>query len=112
MKRSYQPTIPKERTRRLQGPVLIVYAFTITVFIFAFIVFAQFTAKRQGDLLYQEKIQAGKIGLNHFLNKAAIPLLDDDALSLNALLKEAIPYQCTYLYRQEILLGSVLKKQG
>jgi len=89
MNRSYQPTISKERTHRLQRPVLTVYAFTITVFIMALLIFAQFIAKMQGDLIYQEKIQAGKIGLSHFVNNAAIPLLDDDALSLNALLKEA-----------------------
>lgn len=72
----------------MRRPLLIVYAFTITVFIFAFIVFAQFTAIRQRDLLYQEKIQAGKIGLSHFINNAAIPLLENDTLSLNTLLKE------------------------
>lgn len=72
----------------MQRSVLIVYAITIIIFIFAFIVFAQFTAKKQRDLLYQEKIQAGKIGLSHFINNVAIPLLENDTLSLNALLKE------------------------
>jgi hypothetical protein len=75
MNRSYQPTIPKEKTHRLQRSVLTVYAFTITIFIVVLLIFAQFTAKRQGDLLYQEKIQAGKIGLSYFVNNAAIPLL-------------------------------------
>ena len=95
MTKSYQPTIPKEKTQRLQRSVLTVYAFTITVFITVLLIFAHFTAKRQGDLLYQEKIQAGQIGLGHFVNNAAIPLLDDDALSLNALLKEATDIEGT-----------------
>lgn len=82
-------SIANKTMHRLRCPILGVYAVTVIVFIVVFFLFAQYSEKKHRELLYQEKIQAGKIGLSHFVNNAAIPLLDEDALSLNALLKEA-----------------------
>jgi adenylate cyclase len=89
MKRTYQPNITKKWTYRLQFPAITLYALTITACIIVLFIFSQFTLKMQSDLLYQEKIQAGKIRLSHFVNNAAMPLLDNDVLSLNVLMKEA-----------------------
>ncbi len=73
----------------MQLPVIAIYAVTVAAFLAAFLVFAHVTVKMQEELLYQEKIQAGQIVLGHFVNNAAMPLAEDDALNLNILMKEA-----------------------
>jgi class 3 adenylate cyclase len=45
--------------------------------------------KREKDILYRERVSGGKVVLGHFANKAILPLLEGDALSLNTLVKEA-----------------------
>ena len=79
----------KGHTSRRQLPILAVHAFTMAVLVIALVVFAGFIVKNQEEMLYQEKIQVGMIGLGHFVNTAVMPLLDDDPLSLNVLMKEA-----------------------
>lgn len=44
--------------------------------------------RQEQDLLYRELIGSRKISLDHLVSNAVMPLLDDDALSLNSLLKE------------------------
>jgi len=55
----------------------------ITVLIFSFL----FIRWNQ-DTLYFEKVQTGKIVLNHLVHSVPIPLLEDDTLALNTFVKE------------------------
>ncbi len=45
--------------------------------------------KRQRQHLYDQTVRIGMVTLNHFENNAAIPLLENNILSLNNLLKES-----------------------
>lgn len=89
MNLAYPSNSTKSRASRLQLPVIFICAIAGVALIISLIFFAQIILKRQGNLIYQEKIQAGKIGLSHFANTAVMPLVDNDALSLNVLMKEA-----------------------
>lgn len=44
---------------------------------------------RQRMQLYKQSVKIGKVSLNYFANNAPIPLLENDVVSLNNLLKEA-----------------------
>jgi len=52
------------------------------------LVLSLFIIKRQKDILYLEKVKAGELILNHVVNNALFPLVGDDTLSLNMLVKE------------------------
>jgi adenylate cyclase len=77
------------RAERLYRLVLIFSVVTIFIFIFAYLISSLLMIKRQHSSLFQEKLRAGEITLNHFVNNAVGPLLQNDTLSLNTLLKEA-----------------------
>lgn len=51
-------------------------------------IFSLFMLKRERDLLYLEKINAGKIVLGQFVASAIIPLLGDDLVTLNTMVKK------------------------
>jgi adenylate cyclase len=64
---------------------------SVTVIVVSALVFAAmgfFLVRQQQDSVYREMVDSRRFSLNHLANKAIMPLLDDDALSLNALLKE------------------------
>jgi len=44
---------------------------------------------RQRDRLYAQTMRTGTVSLNYFANDAALPLLEDDILRLNSLIKES-----------------------
>jgi len=48
-----------------------------------------FMLERQKDRLYRQTIQMGKMSLTYFTNNAKIPLINDDILTLNSLIKES-----------------------
>lgn len=56
----------------------------ITVFTFSFM-----TINKQKEQLFQQTVRVGTVSLNYFVNNARIPLLDEDILRLNTLIKEA-----------------------
>ena len=56
----------------------------LTILILSFVILA-----RQRDHLYLQTVKTGKVSLNYFANNANIPLLNDDILRLNRLIKEA-----------------------
>lgn len=60
------------------------FAIWLTVLILSFVIL-----NRQKEMLYQQTLKAGKISLNYFSNNARIPLLYDDTLKLNTLIREA-----------------------
>ena len=74
---------PHRLPRFWEMAVVTVFLTFLTVLIFSFII-----ANWNQDTLYLEKIQTGKIILNHFVNIVTIPLLGDDTLTLNSFIKE------------------------
>jgi sensor histidine kinase regulating citrate/malate metabolism len=63
--------------------VLILLSLSVSFFIFGLL-----SVKRQKNILYAEKLKTGEIILRHLVNNAAMPLIGDDALTLNSLIKE------------------------
>jgi len=55
-----------------------------TVFLLSFVNLSQ-----QKERLYRQTVKIGKVSLNYFVSNASIPLLNDDILRLNTLIKEA-----------------------
>jgi adenylate cyclase len=60
----------------------------IIVFVLLFTGLGFLLVRQQQNSLYNELIGSRTVSLNHIVNNAVIPLLDDDALSLNSLLKQ------------------------
>ncbi len=79
----------EKRKKRLYRLLWTFSILTIFAFIFSFLLSNLLVTRQQHSSLYQEKLRAGRITLNQFVNNAAMPLAQDDTLSLNALLKEA-----------------------
>lgn len=75
-----QPRIPMW----LQMAVATTFVVVITVLTLSLVVLNQ-----QKDRLYQQTVRLGMVSLNYFANNAPIPLLEDDILRLNTLIKEA-----------------------
>ncbi|MBC2745090.1 MAG: hypothetical protein HGJ93_19220 [Desulfosarcina sp.] len=63
------------------GSLLIV---TVTI-----VSFSYFIINKQKARLFDHTVTVGTVSLNYFVNNARIPLIDDDILSLNTLIKEA-----------------------
>ncbi|WP_319522633.1 adenylate/guanylate cyclase domain-containing protein [uncultured Desulfosarcina sp.] len=63
------------------GALLIV---TVTIVTFSTIII-----NKQKARLFDQTVMVGTVSLNYFANNARIPLIDDDILSLNTLIKEA-----------------------
>jgi len=56
----------------------------LTVVTLGYVVF-----ERQKEQLYTQTVKTGMVSLSYFTNNASIPLIEDDILSLNTLIKEA-----------------------
>jgi len=73
----------------LRIPISVKLSLTLAVFLLTImLVLSYFMLKRQAENLYQESVKAGKISLAYFTTEAKIPLLNDDTLRLNSLIKE------------------------
>jgi adenylate cyclase len=68
----------------LQLSLAITLIITLTIFMLDF-----FVLSRQKDRLYQQTIKVGMISLTYFDTNARIPLLEDNILQLNTLIKNA-----------------------
>ena len=69
---------------RIKLSIAITAIIWLTILILSFVILA-----RQRDHLYLQTVETGKVSLNYFANNANIPLLNDDILRLNRLIKEA-----------------------
>jgi adenylate cyclase len=69
---------------RVKLSIAITAIIWLTILILSFVILA-----RQRDHLYLQTFKTGKVSLNYFANNANIPLLNDDILRLNRLIKEA-----------------------
>ena len=53
------------------------------------VTFSTIIISKQKARLFDQTVMVGTVSLNYFVNNARIPLIDDDILSLNTLIKEA-----------------------
>lgn len=84
-----RPTF-KSRLIPIRVPIRIKLSIAITLIIWLTILILSFVIlARQREQLYQQTFKTGKVSLTYFANNANIPLLNDDILRLNQLIKEA-----------------------
>ena len=69
---------------RVKLSIAIIFIIWLTILILSLV-----TLARQKEQLYLQTVKTGKVSLNYFANNASIPLLKDDVLALNILIKEA-----------------------
>lgn len=69
---------------RVKLSIAITFIIWLTIVILSFVILT-----RQKEQLYLQTIKTGHVSLNYFANNASIPLLNDDILRLNRLIKEA-----------------------
>ena len=69
---------------RIKLTIAIIFIIWLTILILSFSILA-----RQKENLYLQTVKTGKVSLNYFSNNSSIPLLNDDLLVLNTLIKEA-----------------------
>jgi adenylate cyclase len=62
---------------------------TMVIIITTILLLSIFTLSKQKERLYLQTVKIGKVSLNYFSYNASIPLLDDNLLRLNTLIKEA-----------------------
>ena len=75
---------------RMRVPIRVKLSLALTFFLVIFtLVLGYFMLDRQTEHLYEESVKTGKVSLHYFSTNAKIPLLNDDALSLNSLIKDA-----------------------
>ena len=65
------------------------FAATMVIIITTVSVMSFFILRQQRERLYNQTLKIGKISLNYFTGNAAVPLLEDNVLRLNALIKDA-----------------------
>jgi adenylate cyclase len=80
---------PEERESSYRVSLSMKFSIAVILLIL-FVLFSTtlFFIKKQKDLLYQEKMDTGEMVLNHFAYQAVHPLLENDILGLNTLIKE------------------------
>jgi len=69
---------------KMKLSIAIIFIIWFTILILSFVIL-----ERQKEQLYAQTVKLGKVSLAYFTNNAGVPLLDDDILSLNMLIKEA-----------------------
>jgi adenylate cyclase len=69
---------------RIKLSIAIIFIIWLTILILSFTILA-----RQKEQLYAQTVKLGRVSLNYFNNNARMPLLDDDILALNTVIKEA-----------------------
>jgi adenylate cyclase len=82
---SYFDRLPRTRIPMwMQMAVATTFIVVLTVFTLSLLVL-----NKQRGRLYDQSVRLGMVSLNYFANNAPIPLLEDDILRLNTLIKEA-----------------------
>lgn len=82
---SYFQRLPRTRIPIwVQMAVATTFIVVLTIFTLSLVVL-----DKQKDRLYEQSVRLGMVSLNYFANNAPIPLLEDDILRLNTLIKEA-----------------------
>jgi adenylate cyclase len=79
-----------ERLATMRIPIRFKLSIAITFMIWLTILsLSVFILARQRARLYAQTMRTGTVSLNYFANDAAVPLLEDDTLRLNGLIKES-----------------------
>lgn len=82
---TYLERLPRPRIPMwMQMAVATTFIIVLTIFTLSMVVLDQ-----QKNRLYEQTVRLGMVSLNYFANNAPIPLLEDDILRLNTLIKEA-----------------------
>ena len=68
---------------RVKLSIAIIFIIWLTILILSLTILA-----RQKESLYLQTVKMGKVSLNYFANNSSIPLLKDDLLTLNTLIRE------------------------
>lgn len=80
----------RERLAHLRIPIGVKLSIVITFMIWLTILTLSIVIlARQRDRLYAQTMRTGTVSLNYFANDAALPLLEDDTLRLNSLIKDS-----------------------
>ena len=78
---------------RLPAPVLPIWLKlcigALLIVMVTMLSFSYFIINKQKTRLFDQTVTVGTVSLNYFVNNARIPLINDDILSLNTLIKEA-----------------------
>ncbi|WP_419660116.1 adenylate cyclase with HAMP linker domain [Desulfosarcina variabilis str. Montpellier] len=78
---------------RLPAPVLPIWLKlcigALLIVMVTMLSFSYFIINKQKTRLFDQTVTLGTVSLNYFVNNARIPLINDDILSLNTLIKEA-----------------------
>ena len=82
--------LSSKRLGNVRVPIRVKLSIAITVIVCLTILILSFTIlARQKDQLYSQTVEKGKVSLNYFATNANIPLLNDDIVRLNRLIKDA-----------------------
>ena len=85
----WSPFSPR-RLGKVRIPIRVKLSLAITFVIWLSILILSLTIlSRQKDQLYSRTVEMGKVSLNYFATNANIPLLNDDIVRLNRLIKDA-----------------------
>lgn len=80
----------RDKLAHLRIPIGIKLSIAITFMIWLTILtLSVVMLARQRDRLYAQTMRTGAVSLNYFANDAALPLLEDDTLRLNSLIKDS-----------------------
>jgi adenylate cyclase len=85
---------------RIKLSIAITFIIWLTILILSFVILA-----RQRGYLYSQAVTTGTVSLNYFANDAPIPLIEDDLVRLNTLIKEAASVK-------EISYAAIVGKDG
>ena len=78
-------------TLSLRHPPIMIKLWAAVLFIIGCTILplSYFVIDRAKEQLYRQTVQLGKVSLTYFTNSAKVPLINDDVLGLNALIKES-----------------------
>ena len=65
------------------------FAATMFIIIITILLLSFVTLRQQKERLYRQTIKIGRVSLNYFTSNASVPLLNDNILRLNTLIKDA-----------------------
>jgi adenylate cyclase len=85
---------------RAKLSIAITFIIWLTILTLSFIMLA-----RQKGSFYEQTLKMGKVSLNYFVSDAAVPLLEDDIVRLNALIKEA-------RFAEGLLYAAIVDREG
>ena len=66
-----------------------IFAATMVIIVITIFVMSFFILSQQREMLYNQTLKIGKVSLYYFSGNASIPLLEDNVLRLNTLIKDA-----------------------